>query len=249
MPPAEEPEEMPLPSDPKVIFLGGLFVLALLAAAYVATRDRVAIGLCCRSQAPAAASVAPIGAVARTADTRGAAADPCAIRNDRRLGCGHFRPCSHLGSQASRGHSSASGAVEFHARTHQYTATVFAAGGEFWRNGTITKCRRLGARPNSSDEAIHRDPKFCQRLLYDGAVSFFPTRVWRYLPAAPRRDNAALQQQAPGRRNLAADRKRHLRVSGHDHDHERGSRYRYGDWRCGSRGWATQSSGGRWPFC
>jgi hypothetical protein len=30
-------EEMPLPSDPKVIFLGGLFVLALLAAAYVAS--------------------------------------------------------------------------------------------------------------------------------------------------------------------------------------------------------------------
>jgi predicted PurR-regulated permease PerM len=37
LPPAEEPEEMPLPSDPKVIFLGGLFVLALLATAYVAS--------------------------------------------------------------------------------------------------------------------------------------------------------------------------------------------------------------------
>ena len=37
MPSAEEPEEMPLPSDPKVIFLGGLFVLALLATAYVAS--------------------------------------------------------------------------------------------------------------------------------------------------------------------------------------------------------------------
>ena len=36
--PAEEPEELPpLPSDPKVVFLGGLFVLALLAAAYVAS--------------------------------------------------------------------------------------------------------------------------------------------------------------------------------------------------------------------
>src|SRR5580704_9795531 len=35
--PAEEPEEMPLPSDPKAIFLGGLFVLALLATAYVAS--------------------------------------------------------------------------------------------------------------------------------------------------------------------------------------------------------------------
>jgi hypothetical protein len=36
VPPAEELEEMPLPSDPKVIFLGGIFALALLAALYVA---------------------------------------------------------------------------------------------------------------------------------------------------------------------------------------------------------------------
>ena len=35
--PAEVPEDLPLPSDPKVIFLGGLFVLALLATAYVAS--------------------------------------------------------------------------------------------------------------------------------------------------------------------------------------------------------------------
>ena len=37
VPPAGEPEEHPLPSDPKAIFLGGLFVLALLASAYVAS--------------------------------------------------------------------------------------------------------------------------------------------------------------------------------------------------------------------
>jgi hypothetical protein len=36
-PPAEVPEDLPLPADPKVIFLGGLFVLATLAAAYVAS--------------------------------------------------------------------------------------------------------------------------------------------------------------------------------------------------------------------
>jgi predicted PurR-regulated permease PerM len=34
--PAEEPAEMPLPSDPQTIFLGGLFALALMAAFYVA---------------------------------------------------------------------------------------------------------------------------------------------------------------------------------------------------------------------
>lgn len=32
----EEPEEMPLPEDPKLVFLGGLFIMALLACAYVA---------------------------------------------------------------------------------------------------------------------------------------------------------------------------------------------------------------------
>jgi hypothetical protein len=37
VPPAEEPGEMPVLSDPKGIFLGGLFILALLAAAYVAS--------------------------------------------------------------------------------------------------------------------------------------------------------------------------------------------------------------------
>src|SRR5690349_407617 len=37
VPPAEDPDDMPLPSDPKVIFLGGLFILALLAAAYIAS--------------------------------------------------------------------------------------------------------------------------------------------------------------------------------------------------------------------
>ena len=35
--PAEVLDEMPLPSDPKVAFLGGLFILAILAAAYVAS--------------------------------------------------------------------------------------------------------------------------------------------------------------------------------------------------------------------
>src|SRR5438445_11873703 len=35
--PAEVPEGMPLPADPKAVFLGGLFFLALLATAYVAS--------------------------------------------------------------------------------------------------------------------------------------------------------------------------------------------------------------------
>jgi hypothetical protein len=97
------------------------------------SRERycIAIDICLRSQGPATACFAHIGRLAHTADNRVAAADPCAFGNDRRLGRRHFRPRSHLGSQATRGHSSTSGAVEFHARAHRYTATVFAAGGNF----------------------------------------------------------------------------------------------------------------------
>ena len=40
VPPAGEPEEHPPPSDPKAIFLGGLFVLALLTTAFVARECR-----------------------------------------------------------------------------------------------------------------------------------------------------------------------------------------------------------------
>ena len=101
VPPAEVPEDLPLPSDPKVIFLGGLFVLAMLAAAYVASEIVLplvfAIVLKLLLQP----------ALRVLENTRGAASDPCVIRSDRRLGYGHFRPGPYLGSQASGGHSSA----------------------------------------------------------------------------------------------------------------------------------------------
>ena len=84
----------------------------------------------------------------------GATADPCAIWNDRRLGYGHFRPGPQLGRQASGRHSSARGAAKFYASTHQYAARVFAAGGEYWRNGTIPKWGHLGARCNFFDEGF-----------------------------------------------------------------------------------------------
>jgi hypothetical protein len=43
----EQLAEMPLPTDPKVIFLGGLFVLALLATAYVLRHGRETAGCAC----------------------------------------------------------------------------------------------------------------------------------------------------------------------------------------------------------
>ena len=67
---------MPLPSDPKVIFLGGLFVLALLAAAYVASEIVLPLVFAIVLKLLLQPALRSIGAVAHTANTRGAAADP-----------------------------------------------------------------------------------------------------------------------------------------------------------------------------
>jgi hypothetical protein len=63
--PAEVPDGMPLPSDPKVVFLGGLFLFALLATAYLASEIVLPFGLCDHSQPAATAGLAHVGAVAR----------------------------------------------------------------------------------------------------------------------------------------------------------------------------------------
>ncbi|MGB7862417.1 MAG: hypothetical protein WCF74_03400, partial [Candidatus Sulfotelmatobacter sp.] len=52
-------------------------------------------------------------------------------------------------------------------------ARVFAAGGGYWRNGTVPKWGYLGARCNSFDDAVHWNSTLCQRVLHDGVVSFF----------------------------------------------------------------------------
>ena len=88
--PAEVLEEMPLPSDPKVTLLGGLFVLALLTAAYVASEIVLPFVFALILKLLLQPAFRIFGAVARAADTRGAAADPCTIRNNPRFGCGHF---------------------------------------------------------------------------------------------------------------------------------------------------------------
>src|SRR5438270_12386859 len=89
---AEVPEGMPLPSDANVTFLGGLFVLALLATAYVASEIVLPSVFALILNLLLQPALRILERLHVPADARGAAADPCAIRNDRRLGDSHFRP-------------------------------------------------------------------------------------------------------------------------------------------------------------
>ena len=83
---------MPLPSDPKVIFLGGLFVLALLATAYVASEIVLPLVFAIILKLLLQPGMRILERLHVPAHPRGAAADPRALRNGRRRGCGHFGP-------------------------------------------------------------------------------------------------------------------------------------------------------------
>ena len=191
--PAEVPEDMPLPSDPKVIFLGGLFVLAVLAAAYVASEIvlpfvfaivlklllQPAFRILERLHVPRIlASLLLILTLFGTIVGLGAAISG---------------PARTWAAKLPEGIPRLQERLSFMREPIDTLQRFLQQVEDFGGDGTITKCRRVGARPNSSVEAIHRDPKLCRRLLHDGVVSFFPSRVWRYLPAPPRRDTAALQ--------------------------------------------------------
>ena len=139
VPPAEEPEEMPLPSDPKVIFLGGLFALALLAAVYVAAEIVLPLVLAVVLKLLLQPAMRLLERWHVPRILAALLLISSSLRNNRRPGRGPSGPGQHLGGQASRGHSSASGEVEFFAGAHQHATTVFAAGGRLWTAGWCTR--------------------------------------------------------------------------------------------------------------
>jgi AI-2E family transporter len=192
VPPAEVPEDLPLPSDPKVIFLGGLFVLAMLAAAYVASEIvlplvfaivlklllQPALRVLERLHVPRILAallliLALFGAIVG-------------------LGTAISGPARTWAAKLPEGIPRLEERLSFIRAPINTLQLFFAAGGKYWPNGTVTKWGHFGARCSFFTEPIHRDPKLCQRLLHDGAVSFLPSRVWRYFPSPPRRDTPAL---------------------------------------------------------
>jgi predicted PurR-regulated permease PerM len=174
VPPAEEPEEMPLPSDPKVIFLGGLFALALLAAIYVAAEivlplvlavvlkllSQPAMRLLERWHAPRMlAALILILAVFGTIVGLGAAI---------------AGPASTWAAKLPEGIPRLQERLNF---LQAPINAVFAAGGRLW-TASRGSCRGLGGRLDPYDAAFQWHPEFCERILYDHSVSPFPARVW-----------------------------------------------------------------------
>jgi hypothetical protein len=177
VPPAEEPEEMPLPFDPEVIFLGGLFALALLTAVYVAAEIvlplvlavvlklllQPAMRLLERWHIPRmVAALLLILAVFGTIVGLGAAIEG---------------PASTWAAKLPEGIPRLQERLSFLQAPIQHAATVLAAGGRVWTTGGGTH-RGLDGKLKAYDEAFHWHPGFCQRILYDNSVSLFPARVW-----------------------------------------------------------------------
>ena len=171
--PAEVPEDLPLPSDPKFIFLGGLFVLAVLAAAYVASEIvlpfvfaivlklllQPALRILERLHVPRIiASLLLILALLGTIVGLGTAISGPARTWAAKLPEGIPR----LQERLSFMRAPINTLQRFLQQVENFGETGPSP------NGAVSE-----RRSNSSDEAIHRDPELCQRFLHDGAVSFF----------------------------------------------------------------------------
>ena len=195
VPPAEEPEELPLPSDPKVIFLGGLFVLALLATAYVASEIvlplvfaiilklllQPALRILERLHVPRIlAALLLILALFGTIVG---------------LGTAISGPAGTWAAKLPEGIPRLQERLSFMREPIDTLQRFLQQVEDFGETGTAPSTRG----PTLLTKLFTGGPEPCQRFVHDGTVSFFPSRVWRYLPAPPRRDPAALQQQAPGR--------------------------------------------------
>jgi hypothetical protein len=151
---AETPAEMPLPTDPKVIFLGGLFALALLATAYVAGEIVLPMVFAITLKLLLQPIVRLFERLHLPRVLAALLIYHCPIRNDRRPGHGNFGPRWQLGGQASRRHSPARGASQFRASAHQYGATVSATNREFWDKRDAARHSWFLNGPSASGDAF-----------------------------------------------------------------------------------------------
>src|SRR5258708_33097262 len=95
---AEEPREMPLPRDPNVIFLGGLFILAALVGAYLASEIVLPLVLAFILKLLLQPGVRTLEAAVCGAHACITAVDPIGIWNNRWVDRGNFGARERLGS-------------------------------------------------------------------------------------------------------------------------------------------------------
>src|ERR1700738_3489692 len=205
-PPAEEPEEMPLPSDANVIFLGGLFVLALLGTAYVASEIVLplifAIILNLLLQ-PASRMLERLHVPRMLAALLLILVLFGTIVG---LGTAISGPAGTWAAKLPEGISRLQERLSFMREPINTLQRFLQQVGGFGGTGAPQNATASARGPTLLTNLFTGTRNFASGF-FTTVLFLFPSRVWRYLPAPPPRDTAALQQQAPGSRNLAANRK------------------------------------------
>jgi predicted PurR-regulated permease PerM len=195
VPRAEAPEEMPLPSDPKVIFLGGLFILALLATAYIPSDIVLPL------------SFAVILQLLLQPDLR-----MLERLHVPRMLVALLLIFALFGTIVGLGTAISGPAATWAAKLPEGIPRLQERL-SFMREPInsvqrfLQRVEDFGVTGPSTNVAPSRGPTLLTLLsgTRDFAGGFLTTvlflflsRVWRYLPASSRRDTAALRQQAPG---------------------------------------------------
>jgi hypothetical protein len=125
--PAEEPREMPLPSDPKGVFHGGLFILAALASAYWASEIVLPLILAFILKLLLQPAVRALEQVYVTRTLASLLLIVVIFGDNRRVNRRTINAGEQLGCQAAAGRVAARRAAVFPAKSHRNVATLLGA--------------------------------------------------------------------------------------------------------------------------
>ena len=190
--PAEVPEDLPLPSDPKVIFLGGLFVLALLAAAYIASEIilpfvfaivlklllQPAFRILERLHVPQI-----IAALLLILALFGAVVG---------LGAAISSPARTWAAKLPEGIPRLQERLSFMREPVDTLQRFLQQVEDFGETGPSPTVAASAQGPTLLSKLFTGTRNFASGFFTTVLFLFFPSRVWRYFPAPPGRDTAAL---------------------------------------------------------
>jgi len=190
---AESPAEKPLPTDPKVIFLGGLFALALCWRLLMSQAKS-----CCQWSSPSPSSFCCSRSCAYSnactfPECFASLFDTSFAYSER--SSAWVRPVSGplaIGRPSFPKAFPDSKRSQFRASAHQYAATVSATNREFGTSGTRQDAAGSSTGPALLATLFAGTRSFASGLVHDGAAFVFPTRIGRQFPASARGDIAAL---------------------------------------------------------
>ena len=206
----EERDEMPLPTEPRTIFLGGLLLLAVLAALHIAASIVLPVILAIGSEAAAAAVRPADGSPRRAARCRRLARNAAAHCSSGRPGQWHRRPGGFVGGQAAGCDPAGAAATGLPGAADQYVPMDVRRAGKLHGGRDRCAAGACAIFHHCHGSIVHWHSDGYRRALHNACRAVLPAGGRRNLYAALRGNPAHFCREASGG-GTHLDVERHIR--------------------------------------